>query len=174
MWITFYQSVKKFHCFRVFNFLRENFYKDGVIYAVEEFLDITFQCVAGLRIILTFLVKHLSDRIHSFMSAFADTARKGSGDKGWFKNGIKNLKESMVQNSVSDCGLMNMPKLGVGNKKASISSMLVFFTLKFSTQLKNILFQVFLKDLHVIFGSFIFAEFFPSEKQVFGFSNFRK
>ena len=88
------------------------------------------------------------------MRSFPGLAGKGSGNEFRLEKRIENSEKSMVQNSVFDHRFVNMSELGITNKEAFIATMPVTPIFQFFMQLKNILFEIFLKENDI--GLFIF------------------
>ena len=98
-----------------------------MINRIKKFLYITFE-----NITITFIVSanfscHIFNCDHSFVVTFIRTARKRIRNKCGFKNWIQDLKDSVMQNPIPNCGFMNMTQFWVTNTKTMIRTMSILF-----------------------------------------------
>ena len=108
------------------------------------------------------------------MCAKADTAGKGRRDKRFFKNRIQYGEHGMVQNPVTDGSFMDMPLFRIADIKAAVRPVPVGPVPQIPIKLKDIGFQMPLKQAHISFISLTLFELLPSCKQVLRRNNFPK
>jgi len=100
------------------------------------------------------------------MRALAIPARIRIGDKGSVKEWVKYPINGVMEQSVSDTGLVNASRLRVGNAEGLIPAMLVCFIFQLGVQEENIIKQPVLKLPHVFPPPLALYEFPPSREQI--------
>src|SRR3990167_2065646 len=96
---------KKVYCILIFNSLYKNGEQGGVINGAKELSHITFKYATWLGIISRNFANHFFSNKNSLMGSFTNSARKGSRNECWLKGAIKDAKDCMMQNSVSNSRL---------------------------------------------------------------------
>ena len=108
------------------------------------------------------------------MCTFTNTTRERTGYECRLKYAIQYLKKCMVQNPVAHRCFMDMSPLRVVYVKANICSMHVCLVFQIAVQLKDVLFEIFLKQQDVFFVPLATPKFIPCQKQVLWVDNCRK
>ena len=93
-----------------------------MINRIKKLLHVAFQNETRSRIILTFRPDHALKSQHALMHAFVNAAGKRIGNKSLIKKWIQNLKQRMMQNSVSDRRFVNVSNLRITDKEAGRDS----------------------------------------------------
>ena len=139
-----------------------------MIHTIKKSSNIAFQNKARFCVVFTNFSNRFRKPQNTFVSTLTNPARKRSCNEGFIENWIKNFVYSVMNNSVSNGGFMNMPSFRVSNVETFIRSVLVFFTNQISMKLKDILFQMISKLQHIIFIVLTLFKFIPSQKKIFG------
>ncbi len=171
---TAYNFFRQPQSIQVLNFLSQNFRKNEVVYGIKKLFHIAFQNIAGLSVVSRHLSYYLLCREHSFMIAFTDPTRKGMGYESGFKNGIEDVVNSVVQNSVSYYRFVDMSFLRVVDVKIGIWPVLISLAHQVSLKLKNVWLQFILKLQNVRLFAFANLKLLPRQKQVFQVAYFIK
>ena len=160
-----YQLFNKIFSLLVSDSSSEHGKQNLMIDTVEEFPNITFECITDSAVVPAFFFKHSGKSLHAPVATLADLAGEGTTDEHWFENRTEDIKKRMMHDPVSNSGLMNMPALWVGYIKSSVWSVLVFIFFQLAVQLKNIRFKVSLELKNIRAGPFVAPEFFPCRKE---------
>jgi len=139
-----------------------------VINIVKKFLDVTFEHMAWLRVVLRCLAEHFLNRSNSSMCTFADSTRKRSGNECRLKQWHEYTSDRVVQYSISNNCFVNMSLFRVSNIETTVRPMFVRFVFEFPMQCKNALLQIPLKLEYVLFLALVSAKSFPSDEQALG------
>ena len=137
-----------------------------MINRIKKLLHVAFQNETRSRIILTFRPDHALKSQHALMHAFVNAAGKRIGNKSLIKKWIQNLKQRMMQNSVSDRRFVNVSNLRITDKEAGVRQVSISLGQQIAMKLKDILFQAKLKSLHVQLAPFVFFEVIPCRKKI--------
>lgn len=89
------------------------------------------------------------------------------GNECWFKNGIENGENCMVQDAIPHACLVNTSLLGVAYSECAVWFVSVRSCCKFPMQGKEILFQRALEFLHILASLFTLPKLLPRNKEVF-------
>lgn len=131
---------------------------------VKEFPHIAFECIALAGIILARCTKHISNFLHAFVSAFADTARIRVIDKSRLKYFVQHRKGRVMEHPISDNRLMYAPDLRIVYPESFIWPVSIRLILQIAVQIKNILLDVEFKLGNVRFIPFVGLKYFPSSE----------
>lgn len=91
----------------------------------EELMNITFEDEARPRGIAADAPKHPVQRIHRLVSSLAFPAGEGVDNECRLEDGIEHRENSMMQDTILDCRLVNAPLLGVADREGAIRLMLI-------------------------------------------------
>ncbi len=137
---------------------------------IKKLSNVAFQSKTCFRIVSAHLTQHGSQSLHSFVVSFTDATGKRIVNIGRFKNWIQNLKNSMVNYSVSNSGFVNVPQFWIMDVETCIFAVSVNFITKVMIELKKILLQISLEAKNVWLFAFAFLKFVPSQKEIFRFN----
>ncbi|MEI6528645.1 MAG: hypothetical protein WCO10_03180 [bacterium] len=140
----------------------QNFQKNVVINGIKEFFHITFKRIAWHGVILTDPPEYFLYGFYSLMRTFVDSARKRTAYKTIFKQGIESVENSMVEDSISDCGFVDMPDFRVGDIKSFVRTVMIGSILEIMVKLDYVLFKFKLKFGHIRLARLAFFKFAPS------------
>src|SRR3989344_3354265 len=129
-----------------------------MINCIKKSPDITLKSEARFSSVARYASGHKSKNFDSLVGSKSDPARKGTLNKCWFKDRINYRKNSVVENSVTNGGLMNVSWLWITDIKTSILPVFIGFILEFSVKFKNIFLKTIFKFLDVNFASFVVFE----------------
>lgn len=79
----------------------------------KELSYIAFEYPSSTGMILAYLVGKLSEAIEGFVSPLAELAGEGIRDELGSEIWIENAIDGMVQQSITDCGLMDIARLRI-------------------------------------------------------------
>ena len=113
-------SFKETHDVGIGNPPPQNLEQDMVINGIEEFSHVAFQHEAGRRVVSARFSHHTRQRLDAFVRTLADTAGVGIGDEGRLKDWIQYLKDGMMDDPITDGGLMDVSLLGIGNEERGV------------------------------------------------------
>lgn len=100
------------------------------------------------------------------MSALAEPRRIRMVNKIWIKDLIKLAKNQMVNQAVANQGLADNARLWIANMKGLVTPMTINPRRQLLGELKNVIFQIALKDLNINFFCFAFPKFVPRKKDI--------
>ena len=138
-----------------------------MINSIKKLLNIAFERKTRPREISAFGADRSLYCDNPFVNAFVCAAGKRSGNESFIKNRIQDSENSMVQNPIADRCLMNMSHFWITDIKASISLMSVLLCRQIAMQLKNVLLELELKRLHILFVTLVRPKFVPRRKEIF-------
>ena len=160
--VTVYKLFQEPRHLLVFYSLLKKKNENIVIYTIEEFLHITFEGIAWSRVIFTCFCEHIRDSFYSFVTSFSYTTGKRIRDECFFKYGVKNLKNCMMYNSISNNCFMYMSSFWIADEKTLIRCMPVRLIRKFSLKFEYLYFQISFKKSNIWSRPFTVLEFVPS------------
>lgn len=88
------------------------------------------------------------------MRAFVISAGKGISNKGLFKKWIKYPVDSVMQQSITNTGFVNLPRLRVTDGKSIITAVLIGAAFKLIAERGDIIHQIPRELAHILFVSF--------------------
>ena len=141
---------------------------------VKKLTYIAFKRITRACVVSGNLAEHVFNSQHSVVRSFANATGERSWYKSRLKNGTKNLKDGMMENAITNNGLVDMTKFWIINVKIGIWSMSVSFIQQTSVQGKNMLFQIFLKIYNITLMPFATLKLIPSQKEIFWVDYFCK
>ena len=147
-----------------FNNGKENF----VIDIIKKLLNIAFQYEAITCVVFRDSSHYSLQNRDAFVRAESDATRERCRDKRRLENRIEHRRYSMMEDSVSDCRLVDVPLLGITDVKTFVRAVFVCFVFQIPMQLKNILFQIPLEALNVRLVPFISLKGIPRQEQILG------
>jgi len=136
-----------------------------VVDTVEKFLNVTFKDETWTSVIGTDFSDSVSKIQHSFVSAFADSARKRCGDESRLKYGIQYFKHCVMKNSVTDGRFVNVSSFRIAYPKRIISAVPVGMAFKFPIELEDMFFKLPLEPCHIRPVSLVRLEHIPRTKK---------
>lgn len=101
------------------------------------------------------------------MGSLSGSTGIGVKDKGSFKKRFNNSYNSVVQHSVSDTSLVDVPQFWVMDAKRSILTVTVRLSYQVVMQAKKVFSQVVSKNLHVRFVLLAQLKLPPGDQKVF-------
>jgi len=165
---SFNDFFKKPQCVGICNLYLKHCSQNSVVNSVKKLFDIAFKCVAMSRVVGAFLTEHFRNAVYTLMCSFSYSAREGCWNESRLENPIQDFKNSVMKNTIANGRFVNITKLRIADTEANIVAMSIRFVPKLPMQLKDVLFEVFLKFKHVNFLAFTSLELVPRAKEVFG------
>lgn len=116
---TFDDNFHQIHQITIFDSAADNFQKNLVINGRKELANVALESKtypSGLKNFTRIYAKPL----YSFMCSLIFSARIRIGNKGRFKNRVKETKNRVMDDPITDSGLMDMPQLWIMDIKIDI------------------------------------------------------
>ncbi len=134
---------------------------------IKEFFDIAFESKTRACVIFTDFSDKTLQSPNSLVRSFVQPARIRIKDESPIENRVKNSVDSMVQNPVRNFCFMNISRLRIIDVKWTIRAVAISFIFELQVDIKQIIFQISLKQLNIVLIAFALAESLPSQKQIF-------
>jgi hypothetical protein len=148
----------------ILDFPTKDVFQHLVVNRIKEFPHVAFECIALAGIILARCTKHVSNFLHTFVSAFADTARIRVIDKSRLKYFVQHRKGRMMEHTISDNRLMYPSDLRIMYPKSLVWPVLIRLVLQIAIQIKNILLDMEFKLSNIGLIPFVGLKYFPSSE----------
>jgi hypothetical protein len=105
----------------------ENIQKNLLVNGGKEFFNVAFEHPAGFGIILTRFPKVSLNLSVGFVRTFIQTTRIGVMNKSFVEVWVQDSIDRMMKQSISNCGLMNVSRLGVRDVESVVATVTVGF-----------------------------------------------
>lgn len=144
----------------------KNVQKNIVVDGVEKFPHIQLQNPHCPGMISRQFKPEVLQSFDRPMSAFIFSRRPRIKNKDFIPFRLNDPVDGMMEQPVANRCLMNMAAFRIANIKRDITTMLVVSVFQILMQFKNVIFEVYLKFVHIFFVGFLFFKFRPSVEQV--------
>ena len=145
-----------------------------MIYTIKKFLHIAFECKARPRFVPTDLSRHVFYGSDTSVRSKTNTAGKGVSDERRLKNRVDDGVDSVMKNTVTHCGLVDVTTLGLVDVETAIRPVLVGFDFEFAVELKNVFLQTPFKRADIPPFRLVAPKSLPRREQILRRNNFVK
>jgi len=164
---TFYNFSEEGYYIAIWNGAFQNIKKCAMVNAREELADIAFQDPDSFCVVAARLARETSEAIQRFIRSFSHSAGIGVGDECLVEKWVEFPVKCVVQQAVTDNGLVNVAGLRIAYIERSVRPMVIYVRNKIAMQENYIVHKSERKFLHVGSLLFPFNEFHPCLKEVF-------
>ena len=120
-----------------------------MVYRAEEFSNVALEHPDSFGVILAFDISELPESIDRLMSSFVQPAGIGIIYKCLIEKRIKHPIQSMMQEPIPNCCLVDVPRFWIRNVKSLVWRMAIGFSHQVLMESDNIPHQIPLEYLHV-------------------------
>ena len=114
----------------------------------KELLDVTLERKT-FSLSLKNFARIYAQPLYSLMCSFIFSARIRIGNKGRFKNRVKETKNRVMDDPIADGSFMDVPQLWIVNIKIDILTVSIPFMDQFAMKLKEVISQMPLEKLDI-------------------------